>query len=153
MQQDTLMKEIPESEFLPRTSVYLAGGYKDESFKFKKVLLGNNTIQGFMDFHSHFADSSGKFHLSGSSAMIGLFQLGAIYTCCDIGWQEKTKEFYVRDFQIKFVNRVVKLTDIFIELKITKKTVKKGMVYYRCNCNIESGSFLGTMSWFVYVDN
>ena len=27
------------------------------------------------------------------------------------------------------------------------------MVYYRCNCNIESGSFLGTMSWFVYVEN
>ena len=125
MQQAVVMEEMPESEFLPRTSVYLAGGYKDESFKFNKILLGQNTIQGFMNFLSFFADSSDKFHLSGSSAMIGLFQLGAIYTCYDIGWQEKTKEFYVRDFQIKFVKRVVKLTDIFMELKITKKNYQE----------------------------
>ena len=148
MHRDSL-KRVTEDGYGPRSSAYLGGGYKEDDFELTNVLIGEKRVLGSVRVGSFFPPSDGEFHLSAPMAMIWICQLGTIYTCYDNGLPRKTEEIYIRNFNVKCRKRIVELDGILLEIEITSKAVRKKVVHYRGNFDIDVGSFTGKASWLM----
>lgn len=141
---------VLEEDYGPRSSSYLKEGYKDDDFQLTNVMVGDKIAFGSVKVNKFFPPMDGEFHLSAAMAMIWLSQLGTIYSFYDIDAPKKDREIYLRNFSMKCRQRIVELNEILLEVEITHKAERDGRIHYRANFDIDVGSFIGKMSWFMY---
>lgn len=131
------------------SSDYLRTGYKEDDFELTSVLLEEGRILGSVKVKRFFPPMDGEFHLSGAMATIWIQQLAVVYAFRDIGAVEKDREVYLRDFTMKCRSRIVNLQDILLELVVTSVTQRGGRIFFRGDYDIDVGSFVGKMTWFM----
>ena len=142
-------RRVSEDEYGPRSSSYLKEGYKDDDFELTNVMVGEGIAIGSVKMNKFFPPMDGEFHLSAAMAMIWMSQLGTIYTFCDADVPKKDREIYLRDFSMKCRQRIVELNEILLEVEITSKAERGGRIHYRSKFDIDVGSFIGEMSWYM----
>ena len=143
------LRRLTEDDYGPRSSSYLREGYKDDDFELTNVLVGETRAIGSVKVNKFFPPMDGEFHMSATMAVIWISQLATIFSFYDNGLPRKDREIYVRDLTMKCRERVVELSEIFLEIEITSKTVRKSTIHYRANYDIDVGSFIGKASWFM----
>ena len=146
-----MREQLSANDFTPISSDYLATGYKDDDFEMVNVLLEEQRIIGAVKVNRFFPSMNGDFHLSSAMGAIWIQQLGVIYTMRDIGASVKDREVWLREFALRCRGRIVSLDSILLELEITSKIKRGGRIFYRGNYDIDVGSFVGSMSWFLEV--
>ena len=67
----------------------------------------------------------------------------------DIGASVKDREVWLREFTQQCRSRIVSFDRILLELSITSKTKRGERIFYRGDYDIDVGSFVGSMSWFI----
>ncbi len=143
------LKRVREEDYGPRSSSYLKEGYKDDDFQLTNVMVGEGVAIGSVKVNKFFPPMDGEFHLSAAMAMIWVSQLGTIYSFYDIDVPKKDREIYLREFSMKCRQRIVELNEILVEVEITSKAERDGRVHYRSKFDVDVGSFIGEMSWFM----
>ncbi|MDE0388133.1 MAG: hypothetical protein OXI75_05505 [Rhodospirillales bacterium] len=143
------MTRLEKERYDPISSDYLRGGYRTDEFELTSVLLQEDRIIGSVKVETFFPPMDGEFHLSVPLAMIWLMQLGTIYSFLDIDAIRKDREVYLRDFSVKCRSRIVNLSDILLELKVTGRAERAGRHIFQSEYDIDVGSFTGRMSWFM----
>ena len=136
-------------EYTPISSKYLRSGYKEDEFEMNRVLLDGKRILGTVNVKKFFPPIDQEFHLSGAMATIWIHQLAVIYAFHDIEAAKQDREVYLRDFSMKCSARIVSLQDILLELVVSSKFVRNGRIFYRGDYDIDVGSFVGSMTWFM----
>ena len=142
-------RKISEDDYGPRSSVYLREGYKEDDFELTNVMIGEAATFGSVRVKEFFPPMDGEFHLSAAMAMLWISQLGTIYSFYDNDLPTKDREIYLRDFSMKCGKRIVELNDILLEIQVTSRAERNGIIHYRANFDIDVGSFIGKMSWFM----
>lgn len=143
------MRHIPESEYRPLISEYLAAGYRVDDLLFNRVVLDDNRILGSVRVSQFFMPGDGEFHLATMMGMIWLSQLGVIYSCLDNGLTRKSHELYMREFRVRCRDRIVELNDILLELIVTGKRATGDTILYTADFDIDVGSFTGSVTWIM----
>ena len=143
------LRRLTEDDYEPRSSLYLREGYKDDNFELTNVMVGETRAIGSVKVNNFFPPMDGEFHLSASMAVIWMSQLATIFSFYDNGLLRKDREIYLRDLSMKCRKRIVELNEIFMEIEITSKSVRKNTIHYRENVDIDVGSIIGKASWFM----
>ena len=143
------LRRLTEDDYGPRSSSYLREGYKDDNFELTNVMVGETRAIGSVKVNKFFPPMDGEFHLSATMAVIWVSQLATIFNFYDNGLLRKDREIYLRDLTMKCRKRVVELSEIFLEIEITSKSVRKNAIHYRANVDIDVGSIIGKAGWFI----
>ena len=143
------LKRVQEEDYGPRSSSYLKEGYKDDDFQLTNVMVGDKVAIGSVKVNKFFPPMDGEFHLSAAMAMIWVSQLGTICSFYNVDVPKKDREIYLRDFSMKCRQRIVELNEILVEVEITSKTERDGRIHFRSKFDIDVGSFIGEMSWYM----
>ena len=144
-----MREQLSADAYTPISSDYLGTGYKDDDFEMVTVLLEEQRIIGTVKVNRFFPSMNGDFHLSSAMGAIWIQQLGVIYTMRDIGATVKDREVWLRKFSMQCRSRIVSLDSILLELAITSKAERGGRIFYRGDYDIDVGSFVGSMSWYM----
>ena len=144
-----ISRRLTVDDYGPRSSVYLREGYKEDDFELTNVMIAEATAFGSVKVNKFFPPMDGEFHLSAAMAMLWISQLATIYSFYDNGLPTKDREIYLRAFSMKCRKRIVELNDILLEIEVTSRAERSGTIHYRANFDIDVGSFIGKMSWFM----
>lgn len=144
-----MLKRYSEDQYGPISSDYLSAGYKEDDFELTSIMLEEKRVLGAVKVHRFFAPMDGKFHLSSAMGTIWIQQLAVIYAFHDSGVKVKDREVYLRDFSMKCRSRIVDLQNILLELEVKSKAERGGRIFYRADYDIDVGSFVGRICWFM----
>ena len=144
-----MLKRFEEAEYGPISSDYLRAGYKEDDFELTSILVEEKRVVGAVKVNRFFPPMDGEFHLSSAMGTIWIQQLAVIYAFHDSGVAVKDREVYLRDFSMKCRSRIVNLQNILLELEVTSKAVRGGRIFYRADYDIDVGSFVGRIGWFM----
>lgn len=143
------LRRVRAEDYRSLLSPYLRDGYKDDDYEFTSVMIGEGIAIGTVKANKFFQHLDGASYLSAPMAVIWVSQLGIIYSFHDIGVPRKDREDYLKDFSLKCRERIIDLNEVLLELEVTSKEERNGRIHYRAKLDIDVGSFIGEMSWFM----
>lgn len=144
-----MLDGFAEDGYGPISSDYLRAGYKEDDFELTGIVVEEKRVIGAARVNSFFPPTDGEFHLSSAMGTIWIQQLAVIYAFHDIGVKVKDREVYLREFSMKCRSRIVNLESIPLELAVTSRAERGGRIFYRADYDIDAGSFVGRICWFM----
>ena len=116
-----LTGELSASQIEALSSVYLNEGIRQERWKIDQLELEEQAAKAVISIHDLFAPAvEGGFHLTPYLALEFCSQIAIIHANAWAGYEEKTKEVYMRECGVKIDGMITRPTDIQIDMKIPK---------------------------------
>jgi hypothetical protein len=135
---------VSEADRAKYRSPYLAGGYKQDEFVLRDIIVSESKARATCDVVNHYVPSDGTFHFTIPLAFLVVGELAIIGAHVNSGVEEKLGEVFLVNFSIACHRPVQKTRDIAIELTLGTRTPTTLGLFYEGTIAIDTDGFTGS---------